>query len=81
MRAFIKPMLDGAKDRTPEMEDRLWTIGGLFWNIALNPDEAGRKKAVADAAKLFSKEGRVQFRDLAAFMLRRHEELFPEMHR
>ena len=51
MRTSIKPTLDAAKGSTPEMTDRLWMLGGLFRNVALNRDKAAtlRRSSVAGA--------------------------------
>jgi hypothetical protein len=79
MQTFIKPMLDEANG-SHELVERVWTLGGLFWNIALMRDDAARKKGLDEAERFFSGKGREQFREVAAFMLRRHERMFPEMH-
>jgi hypothetical protein len=43
-------------------------------------DEDAQKKAIEDAQKLFGEQARDEVRDTIAYMVRRHREMFPEMH-
>ena len=81
MADFVQPLLDQT-DGSEAAMNKVFMIGLLFWNIAILP-EAEREDAISSAARdIVQSEGdREAFLDMVEFMVERHEELFPELHR
>jgi SEC-C motif len=78
---FAKPLLDAAQDEA-SLQNAM-NLAMLFWNLAVCRDEATRAAMLDDAVKgkFKSTDEAREFRVLAADMLDRHRQLFPEMHR
>ena len=76
---FSQPLIDGAGD-DPETLRRAITLGMIFWNMATLEDgpEEMLKGVLKDLA--LTQEQAAEFSALAADMVERHEEMFPELH-
>jgi hypothetical protein len=79
---FAQPLID-ATDGSPEDLQRALSLSQLCWNLALMP-EGNREQCLADmqpTLKMDDEEFQVFKRDLVIPMIRRHQEMFPEMQR
>ncbi len=78
---FAQPLIDAA-DGPATLQNAL-SLGAIFWNLAVTKDEALREKMFEDIVTKMQKteEDALEFRKLAAGMLERHRQMFPEMHR
>jgi len=76
---FSQPLIDGAGD-DPESVQRAITLGMIFWNMAILDDgpEEMLEGVLKDLA--LTEEQAAEFCSLAADMVERHEEMFPELH-
>ena len=76
---FSQPLIDGAGD-DPESLRRAITLGMIFWNMATLED--GREEMLKGVLKdlALNQEQAAEFSALAADMVERHEQMFPELH-
>jgi len=76
---FAAPLLEAAGD-DPERQQRAFTLATAFWNLALLEPEQ-QDDVLADLLKVVARdEDDVSaFRGLAANMVARHRDLFPEL--
>ena len=76
---FSQPLIDAA-DGEPEKIERAMTLGMVFWNMAIA--KGGGETFLAIALKHIAKteEEAADLRALAASMVERHAEMFPELH-
>ncbi len=80
--AYAEPLIDQT-DGTMEQIDKAFGLAQVCWNLAVLPEE-GLEKAFAEMrSSLGMDEGEFETfrRDLVAPMIRRHHEMFPQMHR
>lgn len=79
---FAQPLLDAARGETDKLQ-RAFSLGAMFWNLAITKDEKLRDEMLDDLVRRTQKteEDAREFRALAAEMLERHRQMFPEMHR
>lgn len=78
---FAAPLLEAAGDDYQRAQQAM-TFATAFWNLALlEPDE--QEEMLAALVETVAKDERevTAFRALAADMIARHRELFPDMHR
>jgi len=78
---FAAPLLEAAGDDY-ERTQRAMTLAMTFWNLALlAPDK--REEMLADLVGTAAKDERdaIEFRAVAADMVARHREMFPDLHR
>lgn len=84
MAAFCQPLVESAGGDF-ESVNKAMSLGMLFWNMAVLQDDEARREMLDDlmesALKLESDQEREEFRALAASMIERHQQMFPEMHR
>jgi uncharacterized protein YecA (UPF0149 family) len=80
--AYAQPLLDQT-DGSEEQLNKAMTISQLCWNIALLPEE-GRNQMLSEIRPSLQMD-EDQFeefrRSIIAPMIRRHQEMFPLMHR
>lgn len=76
---FVQPLFE-LVDYEPEHLERVMTLGMLFWNLATLDDE--REALLADLIErqALSAQGAAELREIAAAMIERHVEMFPELH-
>jgi hypothetical protein len=80
--AYAQPLLDDTDGSVEQMDNAL-ALGQLCWNLALKPEEE-RDKALREVLPILKiKEDEFEaFRHaVVAPMIRRHQEMFPRMHR
>jgi hypothetical protein len=78
---FAQPLTDAA-DGPTGLQNAL-SLGSLFWNLAVTKDETLREEMLEDIVKTTQKteDDAREFRKIAAEMVERHRQMFPEMHR
>ena len=82
MSRFAQPLID-ATDGSPEDLQRALSLSQLCWNLALTP-EGKREQFLADmqpTLKMDDEEFQEFKRGVVMPMIRRHQEMFPEMQR
>lgn len=82
MSRFAQPLID-ATDGSPEDLQRALSLSQLCWNMALMP-EGNRDQFLADmqpTLKMDDEEFQEFKRAVVMPMIRRHQEMFPEMQR
>jgi uncharacterized protein YecA (UPF0149 family) len=82
MSRFARPLLD-ATDGSPEELQRAFSLSQACWNLALMP-EGHREQSLADmqsTIKMDDEKFQAFKRDLVMPMIRRHQEIFPNMQR
>jgi len=80
MSRFAQPLID-ATDGSPEDLQRALSLSQLCWNLAVMP-EGSRDQVLADmqpTLKMDDEEFQELKRDLVMPMIRRHQEMFPQM--
>ena len=80
MSRFAQPLID-ATDGSPEDLQRAFSLSQLCWNLAVMPEES-RDQFLADmqpTLKMDDAEFQAFKRDLVMPMIRRHQEMFPQM--
>jgi len=80
--AYVQPLLDQT-DGSAEEVNRAFALGQLCWNLALLP-EAGRDEAIGKiqpTMKMDDDEFEAFRSSVVIPMIRRHQEMFPRMHR
>ena len=80
--AYAQPLLDQT-DGSVEQMDKAFSMSTLCYNLALLPDES-RETALSEmrpTLKMDDEEFDVFRRSVIDPMIRRHEEMFPQMHR
>lgn len=78
---FAAPLLEAAGADDQRMQ-RAMTLAMAFWNLALlEPDK--QEEMLAALVETVAKDERdvTEFRAIAASMIARHREMFPDMHR
>lgn len=77
---FSQPLIDAAGDNPVAIQNAM-TLGALLWNMAI-VDEASGAQALEEVMKkmTLSDEGASALRAIAADMIARHEQMFPELH-
>jgi hypothetical protein len=80
--AYIQPLLDST-DGSLDQVNRAASLGQLCWNLALLPAEACDESLAAMRAGLKMDDD--EFEEFRRFviipMIRRHEEMFPHLHK
>jgi len=79
---YAQPLLDQT-DGSAEQIEKAFTLAQLCWNLALLPEE-GRDKAVAEMQPTLNMDDDEfdEFRrSVIVPMIRRHQDMFPGMHR
>jgi uncharacterized protein YecA (UPF0149 family) len=82
MSRFAQPLID-ATDGSPEDLQRALSLSQLCWNLAVMPEES-REQFLVDmqpTLKMDDEEFQAFKRDVVMPMIRRHQEMFPQMHR
>jgi hypothetical protein len=80
--AYAQPLLDDT-DGSIEQINKALSLGQICWNLAIMPGEL-REEALIEmrqTLKMEAGEFEVFQRDFVLPMIRRHEEMFPQMHR
>ena len=80
--AYAQPLLDQT-DGSAEEVNRAFALGQLCWNLALLPEE-GRDEALGKmrpTLKMDDDEFEAFRCSVVVPMIRRHQEMFPRMHR
>jgi len=80
--AYAQPLLDQT-DGSAEEVNRAFALGQLCWNLALSPEE-GRDEALGKmrpALNMDDDEFEAFRCSVVVPMIRRHQEMFPHMHR
>ncbi len=78
---FAAPLLEAAGDDDQRIQ-RAMTLAMTFWNLALlEPDKQEEMLAALVESVAKDERGVTEFRALAADMIARHREMFPDMHR
>ena len=80
--AYTQPLLDQT-DGSADQVNRAFALGQLCWNLALLPEE-GRDEALGKMRsdlKMDGDEFETFRRSVVVPMIRRHQEMFPRMHR
>ncbi len=80
--AYAQPLLDQT-DGSADQMNRAFALGQLCWNLALLPEE-GREEALGKmrpTLKMDDDEFEAFQRSVVVPMIRRHQEMFPRMHR
>ena len=80
MADFARPLLDAAGDGHSDLNKAL-SLGMIFWNLAVCRDQAREQLLVEVTSSMKTDDDRAEFRLLAATMIERHEQMFPDMHR
>ncbi len=78
MADFAKPLLDAAQDEAA-LQNAM-NLGVLFWNLAVCRDEKTRAGMLDDIVKTKNIADANEFRALAAEMVDRHKQMFPNLH-
>lgn len=81
MTRFAQPLLD-ATDGSQEDLQRAYSLSQVCWNLALMPEDA-REQSLAEmqpTLKMDDADFQEFKRDLILPMIRRHHEMFPNMH-
>lgn len=81
MAAYAQPLLDQT-DGSADQVNRAFTMCQLCWNLALLPEE-GRDEALdkmRPALEMDDDEFETFRRSVVVPMIRRHQEMFPDMH-
>jgi hypothetical protein len=76
---FVQPLLEGYGDDA-QLEKGL-NLGAVFWNLALAEDDEREELLAEMLVKLPNERDAVVLRALANDMVKRHQAMFPEMHR
>ncbi len=76
---FSQPLIEAAEGDLESIE-RATTLGMIFWNIAVADDGSEELLAIALEHITKTEEDAAGFRALAADMVARHVEMFPELH-
>jgi hypothetical protein len=79
---YAKPLLDQT-DGSPEQLNKAFALAQLCWNLAILPEE-GRDGALAEMRlnlKMSDDEFEAFRCSIVVPMIRRHEEMFPHIHR
>jgi hypothetical protein len=78
---FAAPLLEAAGDDYQRTQ-RTMTLAMTFWNLALlEPDKQEEMRAALVETVAKDERGVTEFRAIAADMIARHREMFPDMHR
>jgi hypothetical protein len=76
---FSQPLIEAAGGDLERIE-RAMTLGMVFWNIAIAKESGEETLAIALKHITKTEEDAAEFRALAADMVARHVEMFPELH-
>jgi hypothetical protein len=80
--AYAQPLIDQT-DGSPDQLNNAFALAQLCWNLALLPEE-GRDEALGEmrpSLKMDDHEFQEFRRSIVVPMIRRHQEMFPRMHR
>jgi hypothetical protein len=80
--AYTQPLLDQT-DGSADQLNRAFALGQICWNLAMLPEE-GRDEALGQmrpTLKMDDDEFEAFRRSVVVPMIRRHQEMFPRMHR
>ena len=82
MVAYAQPLLDQTDGSTDQM-NRAFALGQLCWNLALLPEEERDETLgkMRPTLKMDDDEFEAFRRSVVVPMIRRHQEMFPRMHR
>jgi hypothetical protein len=76
---FSQPLIEAA-DGEPEKIEKAMTLGMVFWNLAIANGGGEELLTVTLRHIARTEEEAAEFRALAASMVERHREMFPELH-
>jgi hypothetical protein len=76
---YAKPLLD-ACDGSREAVQAALNIATLLWNLSVTRDNTEREAALAEMKLQLHEGARQDFERTARIMMRRHREMFPELH-
>jgi hypothetical protein len=77
---FAEPLLEAAGDDDERMQ-RALTLATAFWNLALLAPEQQKEMLVGLVDKVATDaRAATEFRAIAADMVARHRDMFPELH-
>jgi uncharacterized protein YecA (UPF0149 family) len=79
--AYAQPLLDST-DGSLEQVQKAFTLGQLCWNLAVLPQKE-RDESLADmksSLRMDDAEFKAFVNSVVSPMIRRHEEMFPQMH-
>ncbi len=76
---FSQPLIEAAEGDLEKIE-RAMTLGMVFWNIAVAEEGGEEMLAIALEHITKTEEDAAEFRALAASMVERHVQMFPELH-
>ena len=80
--AFTQPLLDQT-DGSLEHLEKAYALGQICWNLALLPpdEREGALRRMLESLHLDGEAFEIFRHDIYLPMIRRHEEMFPQMHR
>ncbi len=79
MADYAKPIIDATDGSFESMQNAL-DIAMLFWNLAVQHDDAKREEALTKMVARIGEAHRTEFEEVARMMIERHRTMFPEMH-
>jgi hypothetical protein len=79
MMRFIQPLLGGCNDDA--QLDKALNLGMVFWNLALVEDDQREELLARMLSTLPAEQDAVEFRAIASGMVKRHQAMFPALHR
>jgi hypothetical protein len=79
--AYAQPLIDDTDGSMDEVEEA-FAVGQICWNLAVTPEEEREEAIVAlrPSLELDDLEFEAFRRSIVEPMLRRHREMFPQMH-
>lgn len=83
IQSFLQPLIDQT-DGSPEQVEKAISLGMLFWNMALTPDDIDLTQELRQTlveVGIADPDEQKEFFALARREVERHRRLFPEMHR
>ena len=76
---FSQPIIEAAGDNPVAIQNAM-TLGALLWNVAIADEDPDVALADAMRGLSLSDEEAAALRSLAARMIKRHRQMFPELH-
>jgi hypothetical protein len=78
---FVQPLLEKT-DGSPDATQKVMELGSIYWNLALASDESRERTLSRYVDEAFvDQQAREAFRVTARWMIDRHRQMFPELHR